>query len=77
MECQQVPVGALVLIARRNLSLHTLDVWDFSASPIWPLVLIWHRRVLLLAQAGLIGEVPPGFDRARSCRRGLMGQSSC
>jgi hypothetical protein len=53
--------------------LHTLDIWDFSAHRIWPLVLIGIGGFLLLRRLGLIGEVPPGFDRARSCRRGLMG----
>ena len=28
---------------------------------------------LLVRRLGLVGEVPPGFDRVRSCKRGLMG----
>jgi hypothetical protein len=53
--------------------LHTLDIWDFSAHRVWPLILIGIGAFLLLRRLGLIGEVPPGFDRASSCRRGLMG----
>jgi hypothetical protein len=53
--------------------LHTLDIWDFSAHRIWPLVLIGIGGWLLVRRLGLLGEVPPGFDRIRSCKRGLMG----
>src|SRR4029079_12728518 len=28
---------------------------------------------LLVRRLGLVGDVPPGFDRIRSCTRGLMG----
>ena len=46
--------------------LHTLDIWDFSAHRIWPLVLIGIGGWLLVRRLGLLGEVPPGFDRVRS-----------
>ncbi|MGH9501637.1 MAG: B-box zinc finger protein [Terriglobales bacterium] len=74
MDVSKVPVGAIVLIGLGVLFLlHTLDIWDFSARRIWPLVLIGIGGWLLLRRLGLLGEVPPGFDRVRSCRRGLMG----
>ena len=74
MDVSKVPVGALVLIGLGAIFLlHTLDIWDFSAHRVWPLLLIGIGGFLLLRRLGLIGEVPPGFDRARSCRRGLMG----
>src|SRR5438552_18156264 len=74
MDVSKVPVGALVLIGLGVIFLlHTLDIWDFSGRRVWPLVLIGIGAFLLLRRLGLIGEVPPGFDRARSCRRGLMG----
>ena len=39
------PLGAIVLIGLGIIFLlHTLDIWDFSAHRIWPLVLIAHRR---------------------------------
>ena len=66
--CSKVPVGALVLIGLGVIFLlHTLDIWDFSAHRVWPLMLIGIGGFLLLRRLGLIGEVPPGFDRARSC----------
>ena len=41
LDATKVPVGALVLIGLGVLFLlHTLDIWDFSARRIWPLVLI-------------------------------------
>ena len=74
IDASKVPVGALVLIGLGVLFLlHTLDIWDFSAHRIWPLVLIGIGGFLLFRRLGLIGEVPPGFDRVRSCKRGLMG----
>ncbi len=74
MDVSKVPVGALVLIGLGVIFLlHTLDIWDFSAHRVWPLVLIGIGAFLLLRRLGLIGEVPPGFDRVRSCKRGLMG----
>jgi len=74
MDVSKVPVGALVLIGLGVIFLlHTLDIWDFSGRRVWPLVLIGIGAFLLLRRLDLIGTVPPGFDRARSCRRGLMG----
>jgi TM2 domain-containing membrane protein YozV len=74
LDTSKVPVGAVVLIGLGVIFLlHTLDIWDFSAHRVWPLILIGIGGFLLLRRLGLIGEVPPGFDRARSCRRGLMG----
>ena len=74
MDVSKVPVGALVLIGLGAIFLlHTLDIWDFSAHRVWPLILIGIGAFLLLRRLGLIWEVPPGFDRAQSCRRGLMG----
>jgi hypothetical protein len=74
VDVSKVPVGALVLIGLGVIFLlHTLDIWDFSARRVWPLVLIAIGGFLLVRRLGLIGEVPPGFDRGRSCRRGLMG----
>ncbi len=74
MDVSKVPVGALVLIGLGVIFLlHTLDIWDFSAHRVWPLMLIGIGAFLLLRRLGLIGEVPPGFDRVRSCKRGLMG----
>ena len=74
IDVSKVPTGALVLIGLGVVFLlHTLDIWDFSARRVWPLVLIAIGGFLLARRLGLIGEVPPGFDRARSCRRGLMG----
>ena len=74
VDVSKVPLGAMILIGLGVLFLlHTLDIWDFSARRVWPLVLIAIGGFLLLRRLGLIGEVPPGFDRARSCRRGLMG----
>src|SRR6266403_4254124 len=73
-DASKFPVGALVLIGLGAIFLlHTLDIWDFSAHRVWPLLRIGIGAFLLLRRLGLIGEVPPGFDRARSCRRGLMG----
>jgi hypothetical protein len=74
LDVSKAPVGAMVLIGLGILFLlHTLDIWDFSAHRIWPLILIGLGTFLLFRRLGLIGEVPPGFDRARSYRRGLMG----
>ncbi len=74
IDASKVPVGALVLIGLGAIFLlHTLDIWDFSLHRVWPLVLIGIGGFLLLRRLGLIGQVPPGFDRGRSCRRGLMG----
>lgn len=74
VDVSKAPVGALILIGLGVLFLlHTLDIWDFSAHRIWPLILIGIGAFLLLRRLGLIGEVPPGFDRVRSCKRGLMG----
>jgi hypothetical protein len=74
VDVSKVPVGALVLIGLGVIFLlHTLDIWDFSAHRIWPLVLIGIGGWLLVRRLGLVGQVPPGFDRGRSCRRGLMG----
>jgi len=73
-DTSKVPVGALILIGLGAIFLlHTLDIWDFSAHRVWPLLLIGIGAFLLLRRLGLIGEVPPGFDRVRSCKRGLMG----
>lgn len=74
VDASKVPVGALVLIGLGVIFLlHTLDVWDFSAHRIWPLILIGIGLFLLLRRLGVVGDVPPGFDRIRSCKRGLMG----
>jgi TM2 domain-containing membrane protein YozV len=74
LDASKVPVGALVLIGLGVIFLlHTLDIWDFSAHRIWPLILIGIGAFLLLRRLGMIGEVPPGFDRVRSCKSGLMG----
>jgi len=74
VDASKVPVGALILIGLGVIFLlHTLDIWDFSAHRIWPLVLIGIGGWLLVRRLGLVGEVPPGFDRIRSCKRGLMG----
>ena len=74
LDVSKAPVGALVLIGLGVIFLlHTLDIWDFSAHRVWPLVLIAIGGFLLARRMGWIGEVPPGFDRAASCRRGLMG----
>ena len=74
VDVSKVPVGALILIGLGVIFLlHTLDIWDFSAHRIWPLVLIGIGGWLLARRLGLVGEVPPGFDRVRSCKRGLMG----
>ena len=74
LDVSKAPVGALILIGLGVIFLlHTLNVWDFSAHRIWPLVLIGIGGWLLVRRLGLVGEVPPGFDRVRSCRRGLMG----
>jgi Domain of unknown function (DUF5668)/B-box zinc finger len=74
VDVSKAPVGALILIGLGVLFLlHTLDIWDFSAHRIWPLVLIGIGGWLLVRRLGLVGEVPPGFDRIRSCKRGLMG----
>src|SRR5713226_2150948 len=74
VDVSKVPVGALILIGLGVIYLlHTLDIWDFSAHRIWPLVLIGIGGWLLVRRLGLVGEVPPGFDRVRSCKRGLMG----
>src|SRR5882672_11470663 len=41
VDVSKVPVGALILIGLGVIFLlHTLDIWDFSAHRIWPLVLI-------------------------------------
>ena len=74
VDVSKVPVGALVLIGLGVIFLlHTLDIWDFSAHRVWPLILIGIGSFLLLRRLGLVGQVPPGFDRVGSCRRGLMG----
>src|ERR1700680_2404428 len=74
LDASKVPVGALVLIGLGAIFLlHTLDIWDFSLHRVWPLVLIGIGGFLLVRRLGLVGPVPPGFDRARSCKRGLMG----
>ncbi len=74
LDTSKVPVGALILIGLGVIFLlHTLDIWDFSARRVWPLVLIGIGGFLLIRRLGLIGEVPQGFVRGRSCRRGLMG----
>jgi Domain of unknown function (DUF5668)/B-box zinc finger len=74
LDVSKAPVGALILIGLGVLFLlHTLDIWDFSAHRIWPLILIGIGTFLLFRRLGLIGEVPPGFDRERSFKRGLMG----
>jgi Domain of unknown function (DUF5668)/B-box zinc finger len=75
VDVSKAPIGALVLIGLGVLFLlHTLDIWNFSAHRIWPLVLIGIGGWLLVRRLGLVGEVPPGFDRAQRCRRGgLMG----
>lgn len=74
VDVSKAPVGAVVLIGLGVLFLlHTLDIWDFSAHRIWPLILIGIGAFLLVRRLGLVGEVPPGFDRIRSCKRGLMG----
>jgi Domain of unknown function (DUF5668)/B-box zinc finger len=74
MDVSKAPVGAVILIGLGVLFLlHTLDIWDFSAHRIWPLILIGIGGFLLFRRLGLIGEVPPGFDRLRSCKSGLMG----
>jgi TM2 domain-containing membrane protein YozV len=74
VDVSKVPVGALVLIGLGVIFLlHTLDIWDFSAHRIWPLILIGIGGFLLFRRLGLIGDVPPGFDRVRSCKSGLMG----
>ncbi len=73
LDVSKAPVGALVLIGLGVIFLlHTLDIWDFSAHRVWPLVLIAIGGFLLARRLGWIGEVAPGFDRASS-RRGLMG----
>lgn len=69
-----VPTGAIVLIGLGVIFLlHTLDIWEFSPHRIWPLVLIGIGGWLLVRRLGLVGDVGPGFDRTRSCKRGLMG----
>jgi hypothetical protein len=74
VDVSKAPVGALILIGLGVIFLlHTLDIWDFSAHRVWPLVLIGIGGWLLVRRLGLVGEVPPGFDRVRSCKRGLMG----
>jgi hypothetical protein len=74
VDASKVPVGAIVLIGLGVIFLlHTLNVWDFSAHRVWPLVLIGIGGFLLFRRLGLIGSVPPGFDRGRNLRRGLMG----
>jgi hypothetical protein len=74
LDASKVPVGALVLIGLGAIFLlHTLDIWDFSLHRVWPLLLIGIGGFLLLRRLGLLGPVPPGFDRGRACRRGLMG----
>jgi TM2 domain-containing membrane protein YozV len=74
IDASKVPVGAVVLIGLGVVFLlHTLDIWDFSPHRVWPLVLIGVGSFLLLRRLGLIGQAPPGFDRGRNCRRGLMG----
>jgi hypothetical protein len=74
VDTSKVPLGALILIGLGVIFLlHTLNIWEFSPHRVWPLVLIGIGGWLLVRRLGLVGEVPPGFDRARSCRRGLMG----
>ena len=67
LDVSKAPVGALVLIGLGVIFLlHTLDIWDFSAHRVWPLVLIAIGGFLLARRLGWIGEVAPGFDRASS-----------
>jgi hypothetical protein len=74
LDVSKAPVGALILIGLGVIFLlHTLDIWDFSAHRVWPLILIGIGAFMLARRLGLVGEVPPGFDRIRSCKRGLMG----
>ncbi len=62
VDTSKVPVGALILIGLGVIFLlHTLDIWDFSAHRVWPLVLIAIGGLLLARRLGLVGEVPPGF----------------
>jgi len=74
LDTSKVPTGALVLIGLGVIFLlHTLDIWDFSARRVWPLVLIAIGGFLLFRRLGLIGEAPQSFDRTRCRRGGLMG----
>lgn len=74
LDVSKVPVGALVLIGLGVIFLlHTLDIWDFSGRRIMPLVLIGIGGWLLVRRLGLVGDIPPGVDRARYCKRGMMG----
>ena len=76
VDVSKVPVGALVLIGLGVIFLlHTLDVWDFSAHRIWPLMLIGIGGWLLVRRLGLVGEVPPGFDRVQQLQAWLDGTS--
>jgi TM2 domain-containing membrane protein YozV len=73
VDTSKVPIGALVLIGLGVIFLlHTLDIWDFSARRVWPVLLIGIGGWLLLRRLGLIGEAQ-GSDRARCGPRGLMG----
>jgi TM2 domain-containing membrane protein YozV len=74
MDVSKAPVGALILIGLGVIFLlHTLDIWNFSGRRILPLVLMAIGGWLLVRRLGLVGEVPPGVDRAQYCRRGMMG----
>ena len=74
MDVSKAPVGALILIGLGVIFLlHTLDIWDFSGRRILPLVLIGIGGWLLVRRLGLVGDAPLGYDRARACRRGMMG----
>lgn len=74
LDVSKAPVGALILIGLGVIFLlHTLDIWDFSGRRILPLVLIGIGGWLLVRRLGLVGDIPPGVDRARYCKRGMMG----
>ena len=54
LDVSKAPVGALVLIGLGVIFLlHTLDIWDFSAHRVWPLVLIGIGGFLLVRRLGL------------------------
>lgn len=74
LDVSKAPVGALILIGLGVIFLlHTLDIWDFSGRRVLPLVLIGIGGWLLARRLGLVGNVPPGVDRAQYCKRGMMG----
>lgn len=73
LDVSKAPVGALILIGLGVIFLlHTLDIWDFSGRRVLPLVLVGIGGWLLIRRLGLVGNIPPGFNRADYCRRGLM-----